>query len=118
MAKETKIYHLADGVILSIGTVDTCLVDLERDYEVGIDYRYIEALEKTSLGWDLKGYESFVPRLLSENILAEGAPSPDPIIRQRLSKLDTIFMHTGESHVRSANSVAVLTRRPLAKSTP
>jgi predicted methyltransferase len=89
-------YHLADGIILSIGPVDTCLVDLERDYEVRIDFRYVEALEKVTLGWDLTGFESFIPRLQSENILSEGKPRPDAVIRRRLETLDRMFMRSYE----------------------
>jgi len=92
MADDPKLYHLSDGVILSIGPVDSCLVDLERDYEIRVDYRYIDPLEKTTLGWNLKGYESFVPRLLKEQILTEGAPKPDPVIMRRLEGLDRVFM--------------------------
>jgi hypothetical protein len=90
-------YHLADGVILSIGTLDTCLVDLERDYEVRIDYRYVPPLEKTCLGWTLEGFEAFVPRLLSEKILAEGEPGADPVIKSRLQKLDRMFLRDYEA---------------------
>jgi hypothetical protein len=96
-AAADTVYHLADGIILSIGPVDTHLVDLERDYEVPIDFRYIDAVERVALGATAAGYESMVPRLLNENILAEGAPAPDDFIRRRLSKLDDIFLCQYES---------------------
>ncbi|MEZ4270293.1 MAG: hypothetical protein R3C68_02285 [Myxococcota bacterium] len=91
-ASSQPLYHLADGVILAIGTVDTCLVDLERDYEIRIDFRYVEALERTTLGSTLEGYETYIPRLLSENILSEGSAKPDRVIRQRLALLDSMYM--------------------------
>lgn len=108
-----QVYHLADGVILSIGPIDSCLVDLENDYEVRIDFRHIEALEKVSLGWTLEGFESFIPRLKRENILAEGMPGPDAVIRKRLEFLDRMFLREYESllsdRARAAHEAVMVT---------
>ena len=112
------VYHLADGVILSIGPIDTWLVDLERDYELRIDYRYIEPLEKVTLGWGLSGFESVLPRLMREKILAEGPPRPDPVIESRLRKLDGLYMPAYEGvlseRARAAHQ-AVLTAHARRK---
>ncbi len=92
MSEPPKMYHLADGMVLSIGPVDTTLVDLERDYEIHVDFRYVEPLEKVSLGWTLDGYEAFIPRLIDDNILQEGVAKPDPVLEKRLRRLDHMFM--------------------------
>lgn len=92
MSDPLKSYHLADGIVLCIGPMDTTIVDLERDYEIHIDFRYVEPLEKVSLGWTMEGYESFIPRLLRDNILVEGAPCADQVLKKRLHTLDGIFM--------------------------
>lgn len=92
MPDEGKIYHLADGVIVSIGPVDTNIVDLERDYEVPIDFRYIDAVEKVALGQRVEGYDDLIPGLIEDHVLAEGAAGVDPVIHRRLTRLDQVFL--------------------------
>ncbi len=90
-----KIYHLSDGVIASVGPMSNYLLNVEDDTEVKVDYRYIEPLEKLSMGWDMEGFESFVPRLLRDNVITEGMPDgPDLVLQERLLKIDDVFMHT------------------------
>ena len=95
-SETNSVYHLSDGIILSIGTVDSRLVDLERDYEIRVDYRYVDPLERTTLGWNLQGYEAFVPRLVEENILSPGKPQSDPVIKKRLEALDRMYLQCYE----------------------
>ncbi len=92
MPDEKKLYHLADGVIVSIGPVNTSLVDLVRDTEVDIEFRHIDAVEKVALGEWVPGYEALIPGLLEEGVLAEGPPIADPVIQRRLERLDRIYL--------------------------
>lgn len=98
-AGNAPIYRLGDGIVLGIGSRSSTLLDLKNDHEVEIDFRYVEPLERVSLGSDLAGYEAFAPRLLEDKILAEGMPGVDPVIRDRLAVLDRMFMVAYDEHL-------------------
>ncbi|MEE8409246.1 MAG: bis-aminopropyl spermidine synthase family protein [Myxococcota bacterium] len=89
---DPPLYHLGDGIVLGIGSRSSVLIDLQKDHEIEIDFRYIEPLENVSLGSTLDDYEAFAPRLLREGILAHGEAGVDPVIRDRLAILDRMFM--------------------------
>jgi hypothetical protein len=93
----TALYHLGDGIVLAIGSQETQLCDLKQDHEITIDFRFIEPLEKVSLGWSGEGYEAFIPRLLEEGVLALGPAGVDPILKARLGDLDRLFLSAYES---------------------
>ncbi len=86
------LYHLADGMVLGIGPHHAFLIDLARDLEIDVDFRYIAPLEKVSLGWSLEGFEAFIPRLLADGVLAQGPATVDQIIRERLGRLDQMYL--------------------------
>ncbi|MFC1611450.1 bis-aminopropyl spermidine synthase family protein, partial [Myxococcota bacterium] len=89
----TPIYRLGDGVVIGIGGRAAVLVNLRLDDEIKIaDAQYAEVLDKLALGWTMEGWEDFIPRMLKEGIIAEGDLQVDPIIREHLARLDTMFM--------------------------
>lgn len=85
-------YHLADGVILCIGPFQTQLVDLERDIEVPVDFRMLQALESLSMGSTLEGYEEHIEALLSEGLVTTGKPTADAVLRRHIQFLDELFI--------------------------
>ncbi len=94
---DKPLYHLGDGIVLGIGSRMTELCDLKHDQEIQIDFRFIEPLEKISLGWTGEGYESFIPRLLAEGVLAEGPATVDALLHERLGALDQLFLSSYSS---------------------
>ena len=87
-------YRLADGVIVSLGPLDTWLLDLKRDYEVRVDFRYTELLEQLCLGEPVDDEPELMQYLLDEKVLCEGEPDVDEVIRTRLRMLDEIQLQT------------------------
>ena len=89
--KESKKYRLGDGIILSIGPVQTQLVGLEQDFEVPIDYRFVSSVEKLTLHGMVDESTPFLDRLLQEKVVVEGQAGPDPVIEKKLRTLDEPF---------------------------
>ncbi len=86
----TQLYHLADGIILSIGPTNSRLVDLNGDDELTVDFRYVNALEQLALGWDMKGVEQLAPKLVAAGFLAEGPPKSDSVLAGVIGGLDAV----------------------------
>ncbi len=101
---DDTVFHLADGIILSIGPRQSRLMDLPADDDIKVDFRYVEPLERLGRGTDLVGYESAVPLLLRTGVIEEGPAQPDPYIRGRLEKLDAVYL----DHYRSRLSERAL----------
>ena len=91
------LFHLGDGIVLAIGSQETQLCDLKQDHEIVIDFRFIEPLEKVSLGWSGEGYETLIPRLLEQGVLAPGPATVDPVLKDRLQRIDRLFMPAYEA---------------------
>ncbi|MEL6544594.1 MAG: bis-aminopropyl spermidine synthase family protein [Myxococcota bacterium] len=89
---DDTVFHLADGIVLSIGPRQSRLLDLVADDDIQVDFRYIEPLERLGRGTHLKGYESAVPLLLRTGVIAQGPAKPDQVIRERLQRLDAIYL--------------------------
>ncbi|MBI5509499.1 MAG: bis-aminopropyl spermidine synthase family protein [Deltaproteobacteria bacterium] len=94
---QKPLYHLGDGIVLGIGSRDTQLIDLKTDGEIRIDFRFIEPLEKVSLGWSGEGYESFLPRLLQEGVIVHGPATTDPVLKTKLAALDRLYLTAYEA---------------------
>ena len=90
---EPKQYHLADGMFVGISKLGTQLITLpDRDEIVIADPRLAEVCDKLTLGWDMEGWEDFVPRMLEDGGIAEGPHDADPVLRDRLYDLDQRFL--------------------------
>lgn len=87
----SRLYHLADGIILSIGPTTSRLIDLTGDDELAVDFRYVNALEQLALGWDMKGVEQLAPKLVAAGFLAEGPPRSDAVLARVISGLDNVI---------------------------
>lgn len=110
VAAEGLVYHLAEGLVLTIGPNASRLLDLAHDDDLQIDFRYIEPLEKLALGWDLRGMESMIERLLREGIIVAGAAGPDGYLRSKLEQLDAVYLdgYLGELSPRARAAYALL----------
>ncbi|MEL6759728.1 MAG: bis-aminopropyl spermidine synthase family protein [Myxococcota bacterium] len=87
-----KPYHLADGIVLSIGPRASRLMDLIADDDIKVDFRYIEVLERLGHGVSLAEYASMVPLLLDAGVIEPGSSRSDPYIRDRLTALDEHYL--------------------------
>lgn len=96
---DETIFHLADGIILSIGARQSRLMDLPADDDIKVDFRYIEPLERLGRGTDLIGYESAVPLLLRAGVIEQGPAKPDGYLRDALAKLDAVFLDHYRHHL-------------------
>lgn len=107
-ASAGPVYHLADGIILSIGPVQTRLIDITDDEEVPIDIRYVSALEHLALGWDMPGFAELIPQFVAAGFLAEGTPKPDSVLAETIKSLDTVFARLPDTpRVRAAHQAAI-----------
>jgi hypothetical protein len=89
---------LGDGFIVGVGQKTSMLVNLHTDDEIKItDREYASVLEKLALGFDMKDWEDFVPRMLEDGVIAEGELAVDPVIRERLARMDRMFLSAYES---------------------
>ena len=93
-APSGPLYHLADGIILSIGPTKSHLIDLMADDDMPVDFRYVSALEQLALGWDMKGVEQIAPKLVAAGFLAEGPASSDRVLENAIGELDAVFART------------------------
>ncbi|MEM6531551.1 MAG: bis-aminopropyl spermidine synthase family protein [Myxococcota bacterium] len=86
------IYHLADGIILSIGPRTSRLLDLDANDDIKVDFRYVEVLEQLGRGTNLTGYESSLPLMLQTGVIEQGPAKSDATLRGRLEQLDGYYM--------------------------
>ena len=55
-----KTVRLADGILLSIGSMANHLVNLATNEETPVDYRYVEAIERNAMGGNGEGLEEIL----------------------------------------------------------
>ncbi len=89
MADRSPPVRLGDGVVLGLGPKATMLIDLKADREIKIaDPGYAAALEQLAFGADVSAWADLLPRMLADGLAAEGPLGADPILRERLTRMD------------------------------
>ncbi|MBJ81226.1 MAG: hypothetical protein CMH60_07920 [Myxococcales bacterium] len=100
MSEQSVDYCFADGVFYVHGLRTHYLMDIPGAREIKFEERFLPHFEKLALGWDFSEYEAFVPRLLEENIIRQGAPAFDPEIRKKIDHSDRYFFHDEQYSAR------------------
>lgn len=106
----TETYRLADGVVFSIGPVRSKLLDLQNNRELELDFRQLQMLERLTLGQDVGPHREQLSALAEQGLLAAGAPGPDPVLKQRLQRLDNMYLQAYRQHLspREQNAYELL----------
>lgn len=87
--------HLADGWVIAVGRESLKLVDVSRadpDEIVIDDLAQVEALEAMVLGLSQGIDRALIERGRTEGLLVEGPPRADAVLRERLRRLDALYL--------------------------